>query len=123
MMLALALLAAVPSDLMAKADRANEAYVQCMFAVSRNASQARLSAAEFEARLTRSCLAEQRVTREIGIRIFTLRGNRDPAGTADGLIRQTREQLIAQYRKAPEIERSLEQLAEICRTRPKACAD
>src|SRR3954463_9034799 len=67
-MIVLAFLAAtqpVPVTLLDKADAASAAYVQCLYAVSRNANAARLSDGEFERKLADSCLAEERASREL----------------------------------------------------------
>lgn len=111
----------VPDSLMARADAANLSYTQCLFAASREAHGAGQSVAAFERRLATRCLAEERELASASARIFTLRG--DPAGMAKAnqLTREARRGMVENYRRIPEFEPQIEELAKICRERPEAC--
>lgn len=112
---------AVPDRLMAEADAANLSYTQCLFAVSREAHGAGLSIAAFERRLATRCLAEERELAALSARIFTVRGDRDGAATANRLTRDARSGMVENYRRTLELEPQLEELAKACRARPDAC--
>lgn len=115
--------AAVPADLMARADAANEAFVACLFATSREANATALSVAQFESRLATRCLAEQRATQTLGARIFSLRGGGDGVVKAQRLVREARRDAVEQYRRSIALGPMIEGVAEICRVRPESCRD
>ena len=122
MIAALLLMAAdVPQALLDRADAASQAYVGCLFAVTREANAAGLPVEQFERRLAGSCLAEEQAARRVDSRIFALRGDPNPAAKAAALAEETRKGMIANYRRLPDVERQLKQLAEICRQQPSAC--
>ena len=121
MLLGLLMAAQVPADLMARADEAAGTYVQCLFATVRESNQAGLSVAQFERRLGAACLAEEQRHRALAIRIFRLRGDPAPIRKAEQLDAETRRGMVDDYRKLPEMERKLKDLAELCRAQPDAC--
>lgn len=122
MIAALLLMAAdVPRALLDRADAASGAYVGCLFGVTREAHSAGLPVDQFERRLASSCRAEEQAARQIDSRIFALRGDPNPAAKAAALAEETRRGMVANYRRLPDVERQLEQLAEICRQQPSAC--
>jgi hypothetical protein len=109
--IALLILAAAtsPSD---AADAANLAFTQCLFATSRDASEARLSPGALEQKLANSCLSQQRdLERAYG-------GTR-----VHGLADAARRQVVDAYRKAVELEPELKQIGEMCRAHPEQCRD
>jgi hypothetical protein len=111
----------VPQALLDRSDEASGAYISCLFGVMREANAAHASTDEFERRLAGSCTAEENLVRQLDTRIFTLRGNRNPAAKSEALIRQTRQGMVAQYRQLPEQERTLQELARLCREHPDGC--
>src|SRR4051794_23397068 len=93
-----------PAGLSAEADAANLAFTQCLFATSRAASEARLSAGTFEQRLATACPAEQRaVERAIG-EILALRGDRNAAASARQVSAGARQRVIDNYRRTLDLE-------------------
>lgn len=120
-LLAMVFRAAVPADLLARSDDLNLAYTQCLFATVREANAVRMPVPEFERKLARSCLAEERAQRAVGIRILQLRGHAAPAQEVDSLNRDIRRDMVEQYRKLPEQERLLRQINELCAARPEEC--
>lgn len=120
--LALAIAAAdVPQSLLDEADATNLAYTQCAFAAERSAHEAGLSISAFEQKLASSCVAEERGLRAASARIFRARGNRDADAQAERLIRSSRQTMVDSFRRLPEQDRALEQLARMCREHPDAC--
>lgn len=115
--------AAVPAELMARADDANSAFVGCLFAYSREASAAGVSASGFEDRLAQHCASEQRELQDISVRIFRLRGDSDALGRAQRLARAARSGVAEQYRKSIALGPAIEEVAKICRARPESCRD
>jgi hypothetical protein len=111
----------VPQALLDRSDEAAGAYVSCLFAVSRQAHAAGLSVESFEQRLAGSCLAEERMVRQIGNRILALRGKSNPGASTDALIGDMRRRVIADYRALPAQERALQDLERICQEKPEAC--
>jgi hypothetical protein len=112
---------AVPQALLDDADAASLAHVGCLFATYRQANEAGLSVAQFENKLARSCAAESQALRQASARIFTRRGQRDPAAEAERMVQDSRRGMVEQYRRQPEIDKQLKQLGELCRANPEAC--
>lgn len=100
MMIAALLLAAeaVPQELLAAADEANGAYVQCLFATSRAAHSARLAVDEFERKLAASCLAEEEVLVRTGTAVL---GRRETGAqsTVRREARDARRSVVDTYRQ------------------------
>lgn len=113
----------VPQSLLDEADAASLAHVECLFAMSRQAHAAGLSATQFESNLATACLREGRALQRVSTKIFALRGRRDPAAEAEQMLRESRRGIVDGYRKIPDIEAKLEELGEVCRARPEACRD
>jgi hypothetical protein len=111
----------VPQSLLDSADAANLAYAQCLFAVSRESSEARLSVGQFERELEGSCLAEARRLRLLSTKILALRGDANAAVSAEQLDREARQGMIHNYQRTLELGPQLERLAEICKVQPDAC--
>lgn len=123
-MIILAFLAAaqiVPAGISDAADAANEAYVGCLFAVSRSADGAGLTVTDFERKLAVSCLAEGRASIRIDAKIRALRGEREPARKADAWDSETRRSFVDDYRGLPAKKRIMQQLEQICRADPAQC--
>jgi len=116
--LALLLIAQASTDL---ADEANGAYVQCLFARSRAANEARLSLSEFEGRLASSCAAEEQTSVRATAAVLARRGERNAAGTARRLAASARQQVIDSYRRAIELEPELRKIGDLCRAQPERC--
>lgn len=106
-----------------ESDAVSLAYTQCLFASSRAASAARLSADAFERRLATACIAEQRELERIAAKIFARRGDPDAAASAHRLGQSARQEIIANYRKALELEPQLKSVTEMCRAHPDQCRD
>jgi len=111
----------VPQALLDRSDQANAAYTSCLFGVTRDANARHLAPEEFERRLTISCRHEERELQQLGSQIFTLRGDWTPDAKVEALIRNIRRQMVEDYRKLPEQERALEELARVCRQAPDSC--
>jgi hypothetical protein len=89
---------AIPQELLARADEANGAYVQCLFAESRAANAARLGVVEFERKLAGSCTAEEEAVVRTGIAILRLKGVANPAASARQQARDARRSVVETYR-------------------------
>jgi hypothetical protein len=113
----------VPQSLLDRADAANLAYTQCLFAVSRESSEAGFSTNQFGRKLEGACLAEGRSLIQVSTKIFTLRGEPNAAVQAERLDRDARRGMIEDYTRMIELEPQLERLAEVCRTQPHACRE
>lgn len=113
--------AEIPHALMARADEAGMAYVQCLYGVVRQSNAAGLSQSAFEQRLSVSCRQEESSHRALALRIVTLRGDAAPARKVELLERQMRQNMIDEYRTLPEKQRALEDLAALCKAHPDAC--
>ena len=92
----------VPQSMLAAADEANAAFVQCLFAVSRAANGARLGADEFERKLGSSCLAEEAAVVRTGIIVLRRRGVSDPESTVRREAQDARRSVLDTYRKGLE---------------------
>ena len=103
------------------ADAANAAYVQCLFATSREAHAAQLPVDAFQQRLSTACSAEQRAFESTAAKVLVERGESNPAGKAKSLAEQARQQVINDYRRALELEPQLRNIAEMCRAHPEEC--
>lgn len=66
--------ALIVAESLAHADRANSAFVQCLFATSRTARAQALTPEQFTATLSRSCLSEQSAARAAAVSILIARG-------------------------------------------------
>lgn len=101
MMIAALLLAAeaVPQKLLAAADEANGAYVQCLFATSRAAHSARLTVDEFERKLAASCLAQEEVLVRTGTAVLGRRGETDAQSTVRREAQHARRSVVDTYRQ------------------------
>ena len=107
-MIAVALLLgaqAVPQAMLAAADDANGAFVRCLFATSRAAHQARLSAGEFETRLSTSCMDEEAALIRATAAVLTRRGQHDARATARQLAHDSRISVENTYRQTIELSR------------------
>jgi hypothetical protein len=93
----------------AHADAASLAFVRCLFAQSRLAHETHLSPDQFEAVLAGRCRAEERAV---------------PDATADGAaMKEARQMVVDDYRRAVELEPQLKRLGELCRAHPEQCRD
>lgn len=79
------------------ADRANEAYVGCLFAAAREANTAGMDADRFEAQLARRCQDEEKAARSAFIRVGKERGQPGVV-EVDRLLRHARESVAKTYR-------------------------
>src|SRR5690348_14681228 len=121
-MIALLIAAAdVPRAALDAADAANLALTQCGFATERSAHAAGLSVSAFEQKLASDCAAEERRLRDTSVRIFRARGSSNPDAEAESMIRSGREAMVDAYRKLPEQERILKEMAKMCREHPDTC--
>jgi hypothetical protein len=121
-LIALILAAAdVPQSLLDDGDAANLALTRCSFAAERSAHAAGLSVSAFEQKLGRDCAAEERRLRATSVRIFRARGSANPDAEAEDMIRAARQAMVDAYRRLPEQERVLDEMARMCREHPDAC--
>lgn len=107
-MIALALLLAteaVPQSMVAAADDANGAYVQCLFATSRAANGAHLSLEAFESRLAASCITEEQEVVRTGTAVLSRRGEANAASSARQSAKDARRSVIQTYRQILELGR------------------
>ncbi len=101
----------IPRHLSSKADAAGFAYIDCLYATSRESNGAGDSAAEFERKLAKSCLAEELEWKRHSVPILKFRGDPNPRAKVELEAREHRTGRVEQYRRLPEIER---QIREIC---------
>ena len=100
-MIAIALLLfaqSVPQSMLATADNANAAYVQCLFATSRAANGAHLSVYAFEGKLASACGAEEQAIVRATSAVLERRGERNAEATARQLARDARRSVLETYR-------------------------
>ncbi len=110
----------IPRHLSSKADAAGLAYVDCLYATSRKSHGAGDSAAEFERKLAKSCLAEELEFKRHSVPILKFRGDPNPRAKVEMQARELRTGRVVQYRRFPEIER---QIREICGADFRFCQD
>jgi hypothetical protein len=103
--ISLILAAAVPQSMLAAADDANAAYVQCLFAASRAANAAHLSVDAFETKLASSCLAEEAALVRTGTAVMAARGEPNAASTVRREAAEARRSVVETYRKILELSR------------------
>lgn len=109
---------AVPQSLLNEADAAGMAQTQCLFASFRSANQAHLSPSEFDNRQRSSCSAQSRQLSRLSARIFSLRGDSNPAAKAEGLIEDSYRRMVDEYRRFPEKEKLMR---DFCKSDPASC--
>jgi hypothetical protein len=105
MAISLLLAAGVPQSMLAAADDANGAYVQCLFATSRAANAAHLSVEAFETKLASSCLTEEASLVRTGTAVMAARGETDAASTVKREAADARRSVVDTYRKILELSR------------------
>jgi hypothetical protein len=96
---------AVPQSLLAAADEANGAYVQCLFATSRTANGAHLALEQFERKLAASCLREEDDLVRTGTAVLTRRGERNAASRARQEAKDARRSVLDTYRQNLKLSR------------------
>ena len=91
----------VSPALLAQADSRNEAFVACLFSVSREARAGGLSADQFESKLSDACQTEQEELRTVSVRILQLRGHSaaEAADRTARLMRDARRSVVTAYRQ------------------------
>lgn len=102
MLLALILASqSISPTLLAQADARNEAFVSCLFSVSREARAGGLNADQFEQKLGDACRAEEGELRAISVRILRLRGHSaaDAVNQTDQLLYDARRRVATAYRQ------------------------
>jgi len=105
-MIAVALLLsgqAVPQNMLATADKANAAYVQCLFATARAANEAHLSVDAFQGKLASACVAEQQEIVRATAAVLKRRGEAGPESKAEQLARDARSSVVETYRRTREL--------------------
>jgi len=120
-MIAIALLLAgspVPQSLLDAADAAGLAQTQCAFATFRAANQARLPPSGFAANLRSRCAAQSQEVRRLSGRIFSIRGESNPAARADQMIEDSYRTMVEEYRRFPEKEKMIR---DFCKSDPSDC--
>jgi hypothetical protein len=101
-MIALALFVAaqgVPQRVMAAADEANGAFVQCLFATSRAANAARLGVDDFEHKLAGSCLAEEQELVRTGAAVMRARSQPNAEATVRQEAADARRSVVNTFRE------------------------
>ena len=89
----------VPQSVMAAADEANGAFVQCLFATSRAANAARLGVDEFEHKLAGSCLVEERELVRTGAAVMRARGQPNAEATIRQEAADARRSVVNTFRE------------------------
>ena len=89
----------VPQNALAAADEANAAYVQCLFATSRAASGAHLSADDFERKLASACVGEEETLVRTGVAVLRARGHSNAEAAARQLAKDARRSVLDTYRQ------------------------
>ncbi len=110
----------IPRHLSSKADAAALAYIDCLYATSRESNGAGDSAAEFERKLAKSCLAEELEWKRHSVPILEFRGDPNPRAKVELEAREHRTAMVEKYRRLPEIDR---QIREICGANFRLCRD
>lgn len=111
----------VPQDLLRKADAASLAYVDCRFAVGRDAHQANLSASDFARNLAKSCAAEEMELKRKDMAILQFRGDPTPRATIERFAQERRANAIEVYRKNKAISKELQDLEAKCGSDYRRC--
>lgn len=93
----------VPRDLLAKHDAAFLPYLECGFALSREAHRTGQSVAEFARTWAKSCRAEELEWTRNHIALLNFRRNPNPRATAELRARESRARTLEQYRRFKEI--------------------
>lgn len=102
MLLALLLaLQTVPQSLLDQGDARNEAFVACLFSVSRDAHARGLSADQFDGELSSACRSEESALRAVSVKILQQRGNSaaEAADRTDELLDNARRDVGKAYRQ------------------------
>jgi hypothetical protein len=94
---------AVPHSMLAAADNANAAYVQCLFATARAANGVQLSIEAFESRLDRSCRTEEQELLRTGTAVLSWRGEANAAARVRQLADEARHSVIETYRQTSRL--------------------
>lgn len=110
----------VPEQLQRKGDAAGLAYVDCGFAIEREAHRTNQSVGEFARTWAKSCLAEELEWKQNYIAILKYRGDPDPRGMAESFARERRAKKIEQYRQNKVFDK---QLRETCGPDFRLCQD
>jgi hypothetical protein len=92
----------VPQSMLATADSANGAYVQCLFATARAANGAHLSVDAFEGELASACRSEEQAIVRATTAVLDRRGERNAEATARQLAQDSRRSVLETYRKTIE---------------------
>ena len=90
----------VPQTMLATADEANAAYVQCLFATSRAAMSAHLSAEAFERKLGSACIPEEDAVVRAGTAVLLRRGEPNSSSSAKRVAEEARRSVVESYRQA-----------------------
>lgn len=114
---------AVPRDLQRKADAAGSTYVDCGFAVSREAHRTEQSVSEFARTWAKSCLAEELELKQNYIAILKFRGDPNPRATAELSAREGRAKWVEGYRRHEELSKDLRELEAKCGPDFELCPD
>ena len=94
---------AVPQSMLAAADDADAAYVQCLFATSRAANGAGLSLEAFERKLASACHEEEEASVRAGTAVLIARGEPNAASSERQMAEEARRSVVDTYRKILEL--------------------
>lgn len=90
---------AVSQNMLAAADEANGAYVQCLFGTARAANGDGLSVTDFEGKLASACVAEEDALVRAGTAVLRAKGTPNAASTARQLANDARQSVLDTYRR------------------------
>jgi hypothetical protein len=96
---------AVPPAMLEAADRANQAYVQCLFAVSRSASAVHVDVEAFRGRLASACTSEEAALVRAGAAVLARRGEPNAASKMRQVTQDARRSVVDTYRFAAQLAR------------------
>ena len=93
---------AVSQALLDQADARNQAFVTCLFSVSREADSGGVSEEQFERKLGAACRSEEEYLRDVSIKILRLRGHSatEAAERTARLLSEARQSVAAAYRQS-----------------------
>ncbi len=113
----------VPKELLRNVDAAGSAFIDCGFAVEREAHRTKQSVSEFARTWAKSCLAEEREYKRHGIAIDKFRGDPNPRATTEHFLREQRARWVEQYRKSKESFKELRELEAKCGPNFERCPE